>query len=63
MARAIIGGLTSSTLLTLIVLPTYYLLAHRYAAAFRAVLADLAGPRRDRRCQTEPADATMPEVV
>lgn len=38
MARAIIGGLASSTLLTLIVLPTYYLIADRYTRGFRAVL-------------------------
>ncbi|MCB1151599.1 efflux RND transporter permease subunit [bacterium] len=38
MARAIIGGLASSTLLTLIVLPTYYLLADRYVNGFKAVL-------------------------
>ncbi|MBK9304369.1 MAG: efflux RND transporter permease subunit [bacterium] len=63
MARAIIGGLTSSTLLTLVVLPTYYLLAQRYAAAFRATLADLGGLRRDRRCGPAPADATMPPAA
>jgi len=38
MARAIIGGLASSTMLTLIVLPTYYLLADRYTRAFGATL-------------------------
>ena len=41
MARAIIGGLASSTLLTLIVLPTYYLIANRYAEAFRASLRSM----------------------
>jgi HAE1 family hydrophobic/amphiphilic exporter-1 len=38
MARAIIGGLTSSTLLTLVVLPTYYLLNTRWANAFQRCL-------------------------
>jgi HAE1 family hydrophobic/amphiphilic exporter-1 len=42
MARAIIGGLASSTLLTLIVLPTYYLIADRYTVAFRATLRRMA---------------------
>ncbi len=41
MARAIIGGLASSTLLTLIVLPTYYLIANRYADAFQGFLGRL----------------------
>ncbi|MBU0741158.1 efflux RND transporter permease subunit, partial [bacterium] len=45
MARAIIGGLASSTLLTLIVLPTYYLIANRYAEAFKAGLRALARGR------------------
>ena len=43
MARAIIGGLTSSTLLTLIVLPTVYLVAHRWTWALRDTLRTLAG--------------------
>ena len=37
MARAIIGGLMSSTLLTLIVMPTYYRLVNDWVANFRAV--------------------------
>jgi len=45
MARAIMGGLASSTLLTLIVLPTYYLLADRYVNGFKAVLAGMRGRR------------------
>ena len=47
MARAIIGGLASSTLLTLIVLPTYYLIANRYAEAFKGGLRALAKERGD----------------
>jgi hypothetical protein len=39
MARAIIGGLFTSTLLTLIVLPTYYLIANRWWLDFRLVVA------------------------
>ncbi len=43
MARAICGGLASSTLLTLLVLPTYYRLSVRWAAAFgRSLRAALA---------------------
>jgi len=38
MARAISGGLASSTLLTLIVLPTYYRINTRWAAAIRTSL-------------------------
>ncbi len=45
MARAIIGGLASSTLLTLVVLPTYYLIATRYAANAVAVLRAMRGRR------------------
>ncbi len=41
MAWAIIGGLASSTLLTLLVLPTYYLLANTYAALFGQTLRSL----------------------
>jgi HAE1 family hydrophobic/amphiphilic exporter-1 len=36
MARAIIGGLSSSTLLTLVMLPTYYQLAERLRLRARA---------------------------
>lgn len=45
MAWAIIGGLASSTLLTLLVLPTYYLLANNYASAFARSLRALRHPR------------------
>ena len=45
MARAIIGGLASSTLLTLIVLPTYYLIANRYAGNFLATMRTLRSGR------------------
>ncbi len=45
MAWAIIGGLASSTLLTLLVLPTYYLLANTYAAHFGRTLRALRGQR------------------
>ncbi len=51
MARAIIGGLTSSTLLTLIVMPTYYRIACRYAEAFTAVLR---GMKKGRASKTRP---------
>ena len=47
MARAIIGGLASSTLLTLIVLPTYYLIANRYATAFKCGLRAMVKGRGD----------------
>ncbi len=47
MARAIIGGLASSTLLTLIVLPTYYLIANRYAEAFKVGLRAMVKGRGD----------------
>jgi hydrophobic/amphiphilic exporter-1 (mainly G- bacteria), HAE1 family len=43
MARAIIGGLTSSTLLTLVALPTYYRIANRYAENFQATLRGMKG--------------------
>jgi len=56
MARAIIGGLASSTLLTLIVLPTYYRLANRYAASFRRALGSLLR----RRPAPAPAAAPLP---
>jgi len=46
MARAISGGLASSTLLTLIVLPTYYRLATRWAEAFRHSLGAGLRPRK-----------------
>ncbi len=46
MARAIIGGLLSSTLLTLIVLPTYYLIANRYAGMFSGALRGMLTGRR-----------------
>jgi len=47
MARAISGGLASSTLLTLVVLPTYYRLATRWSHAFGCCIRDaLAGRRR-----------------
>ncbi len=39
MARALIGGLASSTILTLIVLPTYYLLVHEWLEQIRSCRA------------------------
>ncbi len=55
MARAIIGGLTSSTLLTLIVMPTYYRIASRHATAFAAVLRNM---KKDRASKTRPLPET-----
>ena len=40
MARAIIGGLISSTLLTLIVMPTYYRIANLWMANFQAAVRE-----------------------
>ncbi len=45
MARAIIGGLTSSTLLTLVALPTYYRIANRYAENFQGTMKGMAGKK------------------
>jgi len=42
MARAIIGGLLSSTLLTLIILPTYYRIANAWAANLAAARTQLS---------------------
>jgi HAE1 family hydrophobic/amphiphilic exporter-1 len=44
MARAIIGGLLSSTFLTLIVLPTYYRLVNGWVAKVRSVIAGAEAP-------------------
>ena len=38
MARALIGGLLSSTVLTLIVLPTYYRIVNEWVAAIRSLV-------------------------
>ena len=51
MARAIIGGLLSSTLLTLIVMPTYYRIATKWAANLASVKL---------RAATRPATGTAP---
>jgi HAE1 family hydrophobic/amphiphilic exporter-1 len=60
MARAIIGGLISSTLLTLIVMPTYYRLVNGWVANFRAVSAGARakGAAKRTRGTEEPAAAT-----
>jgi len=49
MARAIIGGLMSSTLLTLIVMPTYYRLVNDWVGNFRAVRAGFRAKSEARR--------------
>jgi hydrophobic/amphiphilic exporter-1 (mainly G- bacteria), HAE1 family len=54
MARAIIGGLASSTLLTLLVLPTYYLLANRYADAFQGYLNRLGRRSMEKTVEMPP---------
>jgi HAE1 family hydrophobic/amphiphilic exporter-1 len=43
MARALIGGMTSGTILTLIVLPTYYRLVHTWLEKVRACRAGMSG--------------------
>jgi HAE1 family hydrophobic/amphiphilic exporter-1 len=48
MARAISGGLASSTVLTLVVLPTYYRIATRWANAFQGTLRAARGKRASR---------------
>jgi len=53
MARAIIGGLMSSTVLTLIVMPTYYRLVHGWIADAGAVWAQVRAPRRRLEARTE----------
>jgi multidrug efflux pump subunit AcrB len=55
MARAVIGGLITSTLLTLVVVPVVY----TYLDGLRpgAVLAGFRWPRRRRASETEPAPA------
>ncbi len=45
MARAIIGGLLSSTLLTLIVMPTYYRIVNRWVDNMKAIRAARRTPR------------------
>jgi HAE1 family hydrophobic/amphiphilic exporter-1 len=39
LARAIMGGLATSTVLTLVVLPTFYVLAERAASSVKKTLA------------------------
>jgi HAE1 family hydrophobic/amphiphilic exporter-1 len=46
MARALIGGLAVSTVLTLVVLPTYYRLVHEWLDRVKAVRAGSAAGRR-----------------
>ena len=46
MARAIIGGLVASTLLTLIVMPTYYRITDTIVTRLRACLAGAKKPTR-----------------
>jgi hypothetical protein len=44
MARAIIGGMTSGTILTLIFLPTYYRIVHTWLEKVRAIRASAGRP-------------------
>jgi HAE1 family hydrophobic/amphiphilic exporter-1 len=44
MARAIIGGMTSGTILTLIFLPTYYRIVHTWLEKVRAIRASAGHP-------------------
>ena len=53
LAITVVGGLTVSTLLTLIVVPCAYLVVHRLADALRRVV--VGGPRRDEAPEPEPA--------
>ena len=55
MARAIIGGLISSTFLTLIVLPTYYRLVNGWVETVRSVVAGGSRPRA--AAVTRPAES------
>jgi hypothetical protein len=57
MARAISGGLASSTVLTLLVMPTYYLLAVRWRAALAGGRQGRATPPAATAARGEPAPA------
>jgi HAE1 family hydrophobic/amphiphilic exporter-1 len=74
LARAVAGGLTSSTLLTLLVMPTYYRLAVRWIDGLRGTLAargagpsgkgtdtgDVPGPAGEQAVETEFARPPRP---
>jgi HAE1 family hydrophobic/amphiphilic exporter-1 len=57
MARAIIGGLLSSTVLTLVVMPTYYRLVDGWKNDYRAVWAGVRARGRRPRTARTPAGA------
>ncbi len=65
MARALIGGLTSSTLLTLIMLPVYYQLTERMRARLVRLFPGLAhlASRVRARVRRRPAGAVLPDAT
>lgn len=63
LARAVMGGLATSTVLTLLVLPTFYVLAEQAAAASRRTIAwGLGRGPLPWRAQSPPADPAAPRL-